>query len=336
MIKVTIVVPVYNTEVSKLDACLRSVMAIKGLFECLIIDDGSEGFIKEYIYDNFDLSDKLRYVRKSNGGVSSARNLGITLAKGDYIMFVDSDDRVKPEEIEKQFQNDGVDLIISDLLFITPKRKIVWNALPNAVVKASKENIVFELASHGRLNGPVCKIIKKDFLIKEKISFDESMFVGEDALFFYKVLEANPSIVYVKSTCYLYYVDRVTSHNRIDKHYKELLDNYLKMYNELNILIDSLDLDDSILKVYHRNAMIKHIKLIFDYTLGLISNNTYLKRQKTKIVTAMNQDNVRLYKKENKWLGLKNECMYCLLKLGLWRSLKFVSFLRNIYIKIKY
>lgn len=98
--KVSIVVPVYNAE-KYLTKCVSSILAqtYRDL-EIILVDDGSTDSSGE-ICDSFAQSDKrIRTLHKENGGVSSARNMAIDIAMGDFIVFVDSDDYIHPEYVE--------------------------------------------------------------------------------------------------------------------------------------------------------------------------------------------------------------------------------------------
>ena len=98
---VSVIVPVYNTE-KYLPECIESVLFQSYTdFELLLIDDGStdgSGLIcDEYARKDF----RIKVVHKSNGGVSSARNEGLDIARGEYVCFVDSDDWVCKDYLKK-------------------------------------------------------------------------------------------------------------------------------------------------------------------------------------------------------------------------------------------
>ncbi|MBR6123665.1 glycosyltransferase family 2 protein [Candidatus Saccharibacteria bacterium] len=98
---VSIIIPVYNVELY-LDRCINSVLAqtYKNI-EVILIDDGSSDN-SSVMCDNFAASDaRIIVVHKENGGQSDARNVGLDLCKGDYISFVDSDDWIAINYIEK-------------------------------------------------------------------------------------------------------------------------------------------------------------------------------------------------------------------------------------------
>ena len=91
---ISIIVPVYNTE-KYLHRCIDSVLAQTYQdFELLLIDDGSKDS-SGAICDEYAAQDtRVRVFHKENGGVSSARNVGLDLAQGEWVTFVDSDDYI--------------------------------------------------------------------------------------------------------------------------------------------------------------------------------------------------------------------------------------------------
>ena len=97
MSKISIIVPVYEVE-AYLERCIQSIMnQTYHEIEILLIDDGSSDN-SGIICDTYALKDnRIRVTHKTNGGQADARNVGIDLATGDYIVFVDSDDYIHPE-----------------------------------------------------------------------------------------------------------------------------------------------------------------------------------------------------------------------------------------------
>lgn len=113
---VSLIVPVYQVE-AYLPACLDSVLAQTcPHWECILIDDGSFDRSGE-ICDAYAAADaRFRVIRQANGGVSAARNTGLAAAKGDYVAFLDSDDRLTPDFLERLLPSmeAGVDLAICE------------------------------------------------------------------------------------------------------------------------------------------------------------------------------------------------------------------------------
>ncbi|MGN1080768.1 MAG: glycosyltransferase family 2 protein [Acutalibacteraceae bacterium] len=101
--RITAVVPVYNAQ-HTLNRCVDSILAqtIES-FEILLIDDGSSDSSSQICDDYAAKDDRIKVFHKENGGVSSARNLGIENAAGEFIGFVDSDDYIAPEMFKELY-----------------------------------------------------------------------------------------------------------------------------------------------------------------------------------------------------------------------------------------
>lgn len=97
---ISVIIPVYNTE-NYIGVCLESlVKQTYTNFEVLMIDDGSTDNSGRICQEYTESDSRFHYYRKENGGVSSARNLGIEYSRGDYLTFVDSDDWVEEDYLE--------------------------------------------------------------------------------------------------------------------------------------------------------------------------------------------------------------------------------------------
>ncbi len=96
MCRVSVIVPVYQVEVY-LAKCLDSILAQTFTdFECILVDDGTKDDCPRIMADYAARDGRIRCIHKENGGLSSARNAGLDIARGEYIAFVDSDDTVEP------------------------------------------------------------------------------------------------------------------------------------------------------------------------------------------------------------------------------------------------
>lgn len=111
MVEISIIVPIYNTH-QYLDRCIRSIIdqSFKN-YELILVDDGSEDGCEEIYKKYKKLDDRIKIIKKVNGGLSSARNAGLNVAKGNYIGFVDSDDWINRSMYEQLYrlavQNDA-------------------------------------------------------------------------------------------------------------------------------------------------------------------------------------------------------------------------------------
>ena len=120
-IKLSIIIPVYNAE-KTLDRCLNSILDQEfDSFEVILVDDGSKD-ASASICDRYAVSDS-RFVVKhqSNSGVSTSRNAGLDMARGEYVMFVDSDDALIPYALEDIFKS--VKAVINGIQFMILSEK---------------------------------------------------------------------------------------------------------------------------------------------------------------------------------------------------------------------
>lgn len=135
--KVSIIVPCYN-QAQYLNEALQSVLGqTYQNWECIIVNDGSPDHTEEIAKAWAAKDIRFIYLYKENGGVSSARNLGIEKAKGEYLQFLDSDDFLDKEKLELALQqikssgNEAVNLVISNFRMFTENPKISFEPFCN-------------------------------------------------------------------------------------------------------------------------------------------------------------------------------------------------------------
>lgn len=172
MKKVSVIIPVYNSE-KYISKCLDSVLnQTYQNVEIIVINDGSKDnsikILKEYEkkYENIILIDK------KNEGVSKTRNLGINKATGDYIMFIDNDDFIDEDYIETYMKNSDYDIVIGSYKRIDNNNKLLFKYNLNENSRWTKYVVL----------APWAKLYKKDFIIKNKIEFIDFK-IGEDVYF---------------------------------------------------------------------------------------------------------------------------------------------------------
>ena len=202
--KISVIVPVYNTE-KYLHRCIDSILSQSFTdFELLLIDDGSKDG-SGAICDEYAAKDnRVRVFHKENGGVSSARNLGLDNANGEWVSFVDADDYIPCDSL-KALYNNSEDLIIgqfqyhnSDVLFGLPCSKPhVEQRDFGKFFSLNIDNTLFRV--------PWCKLFKKKIIDKQNIRFDCSLVFGEDTIFVNSYLLYCNSIRVCKEYCYNYY-----------------------------------------------------------------------------------------------------------------------------------
>ncbi|MEG1441955.1 MAG: glycosyltransferase [Oscillospiraceae bacterium] len=210
MIKISIVIPVYNTA-EYLEKCLESVVnqTYKNL-DIIIINDGSTDNSADIIekYDKQD--DRITVVNTENNGVSKARNIGIDLSNGEYIWFIDSDDFLYPESVEKLYNSIGsCDMAASNVNIITD------NEVPKKFLNLPKDdkitvdfNFINDLlGDRVHIGGSLInKMYRTEIIKKMNIRFEErSLIYAEDAMFNFKSFKYIRNIAIVDEPLYGYY-----------------------------------------------------------------------------------------------------------------------------------
>ena len=103
--EISIVVPVFNVE-KFLKKCIESIISQSfSNFEVLLVNDGSTDGSLDICLQYTKIDDRVKVINKKNGGLSDARNAGIKYATGKYICFIDSDDFIEKEYLQKLYKN---------------------------------------------------------------------------------------------------------------------------------------------------------------------------------------------------------------------------------------
>ena len=233
IIKVSVIIPVYNVE-EYIEECVESVVnqTLKEI-EIIIVNDGTLDNSMKKI-ERF-LSDKrIIVINKGNGGLSSARNAGLEIAKGEYISFVDSDDFIDEMLLEKLYKNaENNDIIISDVVEcnnITQEKKL--REIKNEIKKYNKGSYFWRYCGFSVWN----KMYKRNFLIENNIKFIEGIIFEDIPFNFYSLFLSN-RVKYVEETYYYY---RAKRKNSILNTLNE--EKSLKAYNKINIKLENFPL----------------------------------------------------------------------------------------------
>lgn len=240
----SIIVPIYKAE-RYLNSCVESILKqTNDDFELILVNDGSPDRCLQ-ICDEYDVKDKrVTVIHKKNGGVSSARNAGINIAKGEYVIFVDSDDQVAPNMLsifESSInQNRDLDYLVSGLSMRTYNNETLVDTI-NYEMKSRIYNLktLFEALNIEYplicISGPCSKLYRKSILNKYDIRFDEEMTLGEDGYFNLCYLEHCNKIVALSNICYFYL--RRNKESLFSSYHKDCLEVHEKVYDKMRELI---------------------------------------------------------------------------------------------------
>ncbi|WP_329758281.1 glycosyltransferase family 2 protein [Allisonella histaminiformans] len=194
--QISVIVPVYNVE-KYLQRCVKSLMLqTYREIEILLIDDGSTDK-SGLICDELASQDRrIHAFHKENEGVSSARNLGIEKASGDYICFVDSDDWLEVDYFEKAVPvliKKQPMLLINNYLKDDGKGNVFCKFSQSPVCLMMAEEAFFEMVDGSRFGWEPVASFYKAFGCK-KVRFDRHIVFGEDLLFRFQYTQANEGL----------------------------------------------------------------------------------------------------------------------------------------------
>lgn len=218
MKKISIIIPVYNTE-KYLEQCINSILDQNFTdYEIILVNDGStdsSGVICEHFSEKFE---QIKTIHKINGGLSDARNQGLKEAKGEYILFIDSDDFIEKDslnEINKVIEEDrDVDLIFLSAVkwFNENKIEILESGYNKEEIKNQQPLYVLEYISKmDKFPASACtKLIKRSFINDNRLYFEKDM-LSEDIDWTLRVLIHAKKFNYYSGRYYYYRQNRIGS-----------------------------------------------------------------------------------------------------------------------------
>lgn len=214
--KFSVIIPAYNAE-KTIVKTLNSIW-VTGYndYECIIVDDGSKDNTLKLCRDFINGKPCFSVYPSKNGGVSAARNIGISLAKGDWLLFVDADDTVDRTYFHylSATCNDGYDLVVFGYTFNGMSYLI--NTLSDE--KLPKGRFVEILSKHRNILKVVCsKAYRRSIIVEYGIAFNKEIHLGEDYLFFLNYLLHTERPAIIDKSLYVYSVP--SEKNLSKRHY---------------------------------------------------------------------------------------------------------------------
>ena len=255
---ISVVVPCYN-QAQYLDECLQSVLDQTYTdWECIIVNDGSPDNTEDVAKKWVEKDTRFIYLSKENGGLSSARNAGIEIAKGEWILPLDADDKIGNQYLElaeKEFEKDYTVIYCEAELFGNEIGK--WHLPEFSLENLAKKNCIF------------CSAFYKKEDWKKVNGYDINMIYGlEDYEFWISLLKNKNTVKKLPQTLFYYRVkensmltslksERINKmFNYISKKHTDFFLEYLGSFNELFLL------QENTLKKYDKLLNSKKIKFL--------------------------------------------------------------------------
>lgn len=230
-VKVSVIVPVFNTSERYLKKCISSItkQTMKNI-EIIIVDDGSAKYTFDAIDSIAQKDKRIQVIHKENGGVSSARNIGLNLAVGEYITFIDSDDWIDLQCLEVAYNeclNKRVDMVSWRFYREYGKKqsevKIFDEERLEYKAQLSKEKSQYEFPIYDmRIMGyTTMKLYRRELF--DNIRYNESLIKAEDVELNFRLYSGIHYAVYINRPFYHY---RFVPDSAVRRFDEQLLDQY--------------------------------------------------------------------------------------------------------------
>ncbi|MFE3872326.1 glycosyltransferase [Flavobacterium sp. ZS1P70] len=243
-IKVSVIIPVYNAEKFLVD-CIQSLLN-QTLQECefIFVNDGSSDSSQQIIEKFRGKDARIVLINQENKGISSARNIGIEVSKGEYVGFLDNDDYVKETMFETLYNNaikNNLDIVVSKTILGRDHKYIIKDAVfPTEKIYHQdfiQKYIITSLLREEDLFAVWNKIYKRSLVFQKEVRFPNSRVIEEDNMFNIQAFNQASKVIFLDYSGY-FYREVTTSESRktiendyFDKALQKLLFDYKKEYN---------------------------------------------------------------------------------------------------------
>lgn len=330
---ISIIIPVYNVDKGLLKSCIDSVLKQTYTnIEALIVDDGSVNDVASYCDEIAKIDERITVIHQKNQGVSAARNNGTKVAKGNYVLYVDSDDVLSYHALSEAHRciiETNADLVISGVKKIKSHREFDYSSGDSSAIEMLNKDGINELKRHyialdnskykningdGYINrGPYCRLIKKEIAVANPFPFGVP--IGEDLLWNINLINKCSKICVVYDIWYGYLISSTSAIRKYYGNRIEKVEEYLiKMYKQnREFCIQNLD-------VYGKNVAVEFY-CILRYEL-LSPMNTMSSKEKNRVVHNMLKSKpwkVLYNKKVKRYLSRKYKILIFLSEINMWQ-----------------
>lgn len=285
---VSIIVPVYNGEkyIQRCVACIQAQTYTN--LEIIFVDDGSKDASGAILDKIANKDDRIKVIHKENGGLCSARNVGIKKATGTYIYFFDVDDEIMPDLITDNIalaKEDQADVVMFGFWYELVEKNIEKkNPANNLFIGNGEEYFRQELVSTVEreiFNAPWNKLIRLNFLRESGLLFDERYPIYEDIIFNATLMKLAKKVVVNPQTYYKYYVR--TSGTLITRFYEGFFDSVTQFYINAMEYCEQYENHEQ-----QKRAFAKvYVVHVYTHLKQISTNNNLPKMKKRELITRI-------------------------------------------------
>lgn len=285
---ISVIIPVFNTE-QYLGRCIDSVIEqTHHNLEIILVDDGSNDRSPQ-ICDEYAKKDfRIKVIHKKNGGVSSARNMGISYATGHYLCFVDSDDWLPCDSIKALYRAismEGAEYV-AGICKISGRYAYKNYVSETEIMNFKKEpqRLLQYLTASGSYS-PYAKLFVTQIIIDNGIDYAENLKCSEDALFIRNYLAYANKGVLVADIVYEYNVDNSGSLSK--KRYEDYCEYYVEKLKALETLCDQLHLNAQEKERFLSYRAIHGLRISFNHYFTNWAEEQYVKNYCDKSIRLL-------------------------------------------------
>lgn len=336
---VSIIIPIYNTS-QYLDQCINSLLnQTYSDIEIILVDDGSTDNSSDICGKYSKIDGRIRHITQINQGVSVARNTGLHSARGKWVCFVDSDDWVTPDMIDRLLEDaDGYDVVLGDLFVAENGTMYEASFFPKKYSEEQKSNKLYLLgnaigcayygaAKNFNIGVPWARIYRKDFILENNLEFPIGVRRMQDTIFNLNVFLKKPKILFCSTPVYYYRVSSGSVCRRCDSHFDEVMCQILCRVSDL--LCDDTNPHVRELYIYKRvNLLLEFVALYYGHPECPLSFSA--KRTGIRQLFTDDENLVALKKCSRRLLTLKQRIVVCLLSWHLHGTVILLYALKNV------
>lgn len=332
----SIVIPVYNTPQEELLRCFDAIRMPAGIsFEVLIIDDGSEYGVGEFCQEYTNSYENFHYIYQENQGVSAARNTGILHATGEYMMFVDADDELICNTLSKNIMAIGADIVFFDMDQLENQRRKKIQLFDSLSITPLRKKDYISAAYQNKVNTACAKMFRRCFLLENKIFFDRTMVVAEDAKFMLTAMIAANSIYYVPGSVYLYHHSFCNGDKRLMRYPRKVLENAIELYTLRKESLLRYGKQWGLTQMEKKQLMAfagDHlIRDLFEATGSMLIRGIVCDEMKTPVLLQTEE----AYQTSENSVSRRTRFKYFLLRNDVQCAMKLYAYLREVYIRVR-
>lgn len=308
---ISVIVPVYNVE-RYLNSCVDSILSQTFVdFELLLINDGSNDS-SGTICDKYAAKDsRVRVFHKKNKGVSSARNIGLDNAIGEWIAFVDSDDYIKSDYLYSMITQSDADLIMNSFQIIDNVQKFD-NVVSNSYYERNEiKSFLSKYIWSANFLTPWCKLFKRELV--GNIRFNTKLSYAEDTIFVFEYILNIQTVRTVVNYGYQY--RRGIEDSLSTKKYS--LSQYIDIIrcnsDSFKLVIDAFNFDDEY-------VIIERTRIVFALALDALRNSSMNKKNYKDFLELLKMKEIQelLSYKNSKFKGIRRRLFDFMVQLNLY------------------